>query len=233
MTVVCCLVLLPFTLLPRKIYVVFLTMYFQLVHILEKYILGLDFEIRGAENIPKDGAFIVAAKHYSAYETMKPHVLFRDPAIIMKKELQFIPIWGLLAMKARMIFINRGSREVALQSIVDGAKRIRDEGRPLVIFPQGTRVSVDDTVEKRPYKGGIIRMYEASGMPILPLAMNSGLFWEKKAFFKYPGTVIFEFLPVIPAGLDGKVVMEQLKTGIEAASARLVTEERERRACKD
>ncbi|MDY0028462.1 MAG: 1-acyl-sn-glycerol-3-phosphate acyltransferase [Pseudobdellovibrionaceae bacterium] len=232
MTAVCCVTLLPFTLLPRKQYIIFLTMYFQLVHILEKYILGLDFEVRGAENIPKDGGFIVAAKHYSAYETMKPHVLFYDPAIIMKKELQFIPIWGLLATKARMIFINRGSRDVALNSIIDGAKRIAQEGRPLVIFPQGTRVSVDDTVESKPYKGGIIRMYEASGMPILPLATNSGLFWAKKAFFKYPGKVIFEFLPAIPAGEDSKEVMEKLKTELEAASRILVEEERMRRQCQ-
>ncbi|HPQ50132.1 MAG TPA: 1-acyl-sn-glycerol-3-phosphate acyltransferase, partial [Alphaproteobacteria bacterium] len=129
MTAVCCIILTPLTLLPRKQFVIFLTLYFKLVHILEKYVLGLDFIVRGAENIPKDGAFLVASKHYSAYETMKMHVLFYDPAIIMKRELKFIPLWGLLASKAEMIFIDRGSRDVALNSIIAGAKRIKEQGR--------------------------------------------------------------------------------------------------------
>lgn len=232
-TALCCVLLLPFTLLPRKQYIFFLTLYFRLVHILEKYILGLDFIVRGAEHIPAGGAFLVAAKHFSAYETMKLHVLFHDPAIIMKRELKFIPLWGLLAAKAEMIFIDRGSREIALNSIVAGAKRIEQQGRPLVIFPQGTRVSINDTLETKPYKGGIIRMYEATNMPILPLAMNSGLYWKKKAFFKYPGTVIFEFLPVIPSCLDGAEAMDRLKKAIEPASQQLVREALEQASCKD
>lgn len=229
LTVVLCFVLLPFTLLPRRPYVFFLTLYFKFVHILEKYILGLDFIIRGSENIPKDGAFIVAAKHYSAYETMKPHVLFHDPAIIMKNELKYIPIWGWLAVKAKMIFIDRSSGEKALRSIIEGAKRIKSEGRPLVIFPQGTRVDISDTSETKPYKNGVVRVYEATNLPILPLAMNSGLFWKKKAFFKYPGCVIFEFLPLIPPGLKSTEAMHLLKECIETNSARLVNEELELR----
>ncbi len=231
-TAVCCVLLTPLTLLPRKQFVIYLTLYFKSVHLLEKYILGLDFVVRGSENIPKEGAFLVGAKHYSAYETMKMHVLFYDPAIIMKRELKFIPLWGLLASKAEMIFIDRGSRDIALKSIIRGAKRIKDQGRPLMIFPQGTRVSIDDTPETRPYKGGIIRMYEATGLPIVPLAMNSGLFWKKKAFFKYPGTVVFEFLPPIPPGLDGAEAMSIMRDRIEATSTRLVKEELEARQCK-
>lgn len=227
-TALYCMVLTPLMLLPRPIYIIALTSYFKSVHLVEKYILGLDFEVRGLENAPKTGPFIIAAKHQSAYETMKMHVLFYDPAIIMKKELSYIPLWGWLAMKAKMIFIDRGSREVALKSIINGAKRVEREGRPLVIFPQGTRVSVDETTETRPYKGGIIRMYEATNQPILPIAMNSGLYWKKKAFFKYPGKVIFEYLPPIPAGLTSQEVMERLQNGLETKSAALVAEGRER-----
>lgn len=227
-TALYCVVLTPLMLLPRPIYIVALTSYFQSVHLVEKYILGLDFEVRGRENAPKNGPFIIAAKHQSAYETMKMHVLFYDPAIIMKKELSYIPLWGWLAMKAKMIFIDRGSREIALKSIIDGAKRVEREGRPLVIFPQGTRVSVDDTADTKPYKGGIIRMYEATNQPILPIAMNSGLYWKKKAFFKYPGKVIFEFLPPIPPGLSSQEVMERLQNGLETKSAELVIEGRQR-----
>lgn len=223
-TALYCVLLTPLLILPRHLFVKGLESYFHAVHLVEKYVLGLDFELRGTENIPKSGSFIVAAKHYSAYETMKPHILFKDPAIIMKKELSYIPLWGWLAMKARMIFIDRGSRDVALKSIIEGAKRVEKEGRPLVIFPQGTRVSIEDTPATKPYKGGIIRMYEATNQPILPVAMNSGLFWKKNAFFKYPGTVIFEFLPVIPPGLSGPEALAKLQDAIETKSSALVAE---------
>lgn len=221
-TTIFCFVLTPAMLLPRPIFIIGLNSYFKSVHLIEKYVLGLDFEVRGKENIPASGSFIVAAKHYSAYETMKLHLLFFDPAIIMKKELSRIPLWGWLAMKAKMIFIDRGSREIALNSIVAGAKRVAAEGRPLVIFPQGTRVAIDDTPERKPYKGGIIRMYEATNQPILPLAMNSGLFWKKNAFFKKPGKVIFEILPPIPPGLSGADALAQLQNVLETKSNELV-----------
>ena len=221
-TILFCIILTPAMLLPRPIFIIGLNSYFKSVHLIEKYILGLDFEVRGKENIPATGSFIVAAKHYSAYETMKLHLLFFDPAIIMKKELSRIPLWGWLAMKAKMIFIDRGSREIALASIVAGAKRVEAEGRPLVIFPQGTRVALDDTPANKPYKGGIVRMYEATHQPILPLAMNSGIYWKKNAFFKTPGKVIFEFLPVIPSGLTGSDALAKLQTALETKSNELV-----------
>lgn len=221
-TIVFCIALTPAMLLPRSVFIIGLNAYFKSVHLIEKYILGLDFEVRGKEYIPTTGSFLVAAKHYSAYETMKLHLLFSDPAIIMKKELSRIPLWGWLAMKARMIFIDRGSREVALSSIIAGAKRVEAEGRPLVIFPQGTRVAIDETPDQKPYKGGIIRMYESTHQPILPLAMNSGLYWKKNAFFKYPGKVIFEFLPPIPPGMKGSEVLAQLQNALEKKSNELV-----------
>ena len=223
-TTLFCIVLTPAMILPRSLFIKGLNAYFHSVHLIEKYVLGLDFEIRGTENIPKSGAFLVAAKHYSAYETMKLHLLFNDPAIIMKKELSYIPLWGWLAMKARMIFIDRGSGSTALKSMLAGAQRIEREGRPLVIFPQGTRVGIYDTPDQKPYKGGITRMYEATHQPILPLAMNSGLFWKKKAFFKYPGKVIFEFLPIIPSGQKPSDVLKQLEQSIEVKSNALVKE---------
>lgn len=228
-TILFCILLTPLMILPRHVFMIGLNFYFKCVHLIEKYILGLDFEVRGTEHIPKQGGFILAAKHYSAYETMKIHLLVKDPAIIMKKELSYIPLWGWLAMKGRMIFINRGSRETAINSIVEGAKRIQKEGRPLVIFPQGTRVALDDTPEKKPYKGGIIRMYETTSQPIIPLAMNSGIFWKKNAFFKYPGKVIFEFLAPIPAGLSGADALAKLQIALEKKSNELIAEELERK----
>lgn len=223
-TVLTCILYTPLLWLPRPYFLKLLQFYFETVHQIEKVVLGLDFVVRGAENIPKEGPFLVGAKHHSAYETMKLHLLFKDPAIIMKKELMQIPLWGWHAQKARMIGIDRSSREVALTSLVDGAKRIQSEGRPLVIFPQGTRVAIDESVSKRPYKGGIARMYEATNQVVLPLAMNSGLYWKRNAFFKKPGTVIFEIFPPIPAGLSPNDMMRQLQDTVENGSARLVAE---------
>lgn len=223
-TALTCLVYTPLLWLPRSYFMNLLQFYFESVHQIEKVILGLDFVVRGAEHIPKEGPFLVGAKHYSAYETMKLHLLFKDPAIIMKKELMQIPLWGWHAQKARMIGIDRSSREVAIRSLIDGAKRIEREGRPLVIFPQGTRVALEESVTKRPYKGGIARMYEATNQLVLPLAVNSGVYWKRNAFFKKPGTVIFEIFPPIPAGLPPADMMQLLQETLENGSAQLVTE---------
>lgn len=217
-----CLLTLPCLLLPRPQYFRILLWYFRTVYKIEKYVLGLDYEVRGLEHLPSQGPYIIAAKHFSAYETMKLHLLFPDPAIIMKRELKSIPLWGWHASKSDMIFIDRGSRDVALKSMIEGGKRMKNMGRPIIIFPQGTRVNIDDTTEKRPYKYGIMRMYNALNLPIIPLAMDSGVFWGKNAFLKKPGKAVFEFLPPIPAGQDGDAVFQSLTQSIEAASNALV-----------
>lgn len=220
-----CFALLPAMLLPRDAYIRCLNLFFKSIYIIEKYILGLDYEVRGLENVPKEKAFIIAAKHSSTYETFKLNLLFKDTAIINKKELQYIPLWGWIAKRAGMIFIERGTSK-GFQSLIDGAKRVKVEGRPLVIFPQGTRVPVDSTAEEYPYKRGVVRVYEATGQSVLPVATNSGLFWPKGAFYIKPGKVIFEYLPVIPAGLSGDAILAQIQDRIESASHRLVAEAR-------
>lgn len=219
-----CLLGLPSLILPRPLYFKILLWYFRTVFLIEKYVLGLTYEVRGQEHLPSGGDYIIAAKHYSAYETMKLHILFPDPAIIMKRELKKIPLWGWHATKSDMIFIDRGSKDVAMRSIIDGALRMKSLGRPIIIFPQGTRVNVSDTIQNRPYKFGIMRMYEAVNLPIIPLAMNSGVYWGKDAFLKKPGTVIFEFLPAIPAGTDPQIAFTHLRDAIESQSNALVEE---------
>lgn len=218
-----CLILAPTLLLPRKYYMIFLQTYFNTNYYVEKWVLGLDYEVRGAEHIP-EGSFLVAGKHYSTYETFKIHLLFKDPAIILKRELALIPIWGWLALKAGMIAINRSTGESAMKSILDGAKRLQKEGRPVIVFPQGTRVSINDTPEKKPYKFGVNRMQEATGLPIVPMATNSGVYWPRHSYFVKPGKVIFEFFPPIPAGQDLKATHKQMAEIIETNSNRLVQE---------
>ncbi|MEC7577331.1 MAG: lysophospholipid acyltransferase family protein [Pseudomonadota bacterium] len=223
-TAILCFAYLPFLILPRKWLLIMVELYVKIVYVLEKYVLGLDFEIRGAEYLPKDEAFIVAAKHFSSYETLKLHILFKDPAIVIKKELFSIPIWGWYAKKMRLIGIDRSNRDTALKSVTQGAQMAADMKRPIVIFPQGTRVSLDHTVKDKPYKAGIMRMQNASGLKIVPLAMNTGVFWPRNAFIKKGGKVIFEFMPAVETGLSTQEGLAIIQEAVESKTAALIAE---------
>lgn len=223
-TAILCFAYLPFLILPRKWLLIMVELYVKIVYVLEKYVLGLDFEIRGAEYLPKDEAYIVAAKHFSSYETLKLHILFKDPAIVIKKELFSIPIWGWYAKKMRLIGIDRSNRDTALKSVTQGAQMAADMKRPIVIFPQGTRVSLDHTVKDKPYKAGIMRMQNASGLKIVPLAMNTGVFWPRNAFIKKGGKVIFEFMPAVETGLSTQEGLAIIQEAVESKTAALIAE---------
>lgn len=216
-----CLFLLWTLLLPEitawRIY----NMYFRGVYWLEVIILGLRIKVEGLENLPEDGRYIVAAKHQSAHETMIFPLLLNDPAIIMKKGLMQIPLWGWYAKKAGMIGVDRGGRQKAITSIVEGSKRIFAQNRPLIIFPQGTRTNVTDTTMNRPYKGGISKIYEQVNCPIVPAALNTGVFWGRNTFIKKSGVITFKFLPPIPAGLEPAEMMLKLEQSLEPESTKL------------
>lgn len=230
LTVMFCIAYLPALILPRRQFVKLVVFYMRLMHLIEKYALGLDYEVRGYENLPDSGSFLVAAKHFSAYETLKLHLLLDDPAVILKKELIKIPLWGWYAKKADMIAIDRSNRDQALKSIAEGAQRMQKQGRPIVIFPQGTRIHIQDDTSKKPYRTGLRRMYETTGLPVIPLALNSGVFWPRNAFIKRPGTVIFEFGPPIEAGLDGDTMSKRLEADLEPRTKRLLQEARTQKA---
>jgi 1-acyl-sn-glycerol-3-phosphate acyltransferase len=214
-TGISCVILLPTLLLPRRVFLAVVKYFVHTTAFLEKHILGLTFEIRGVENLPDHGPWLIAAKHQSAYETTKLHILFDDPAIVLKKQLLRIPLWGWYLAKSDVIAIDRISPKAAIESIQAGAKRMAAQRRPIIIFPQGTRVFVDTTTEQRPYKIGIIRIQEATGLPIIPLALNTGVFWPRNSFLKKPGRVVFEFLPpILPGGKDSeslKLLQERLE----------------------
>ena len=220
--VVLCVGLLWCLIIPRKFAIKGMLIYFKSIHFLEKHILGLDFKVEGMENIPKDGSYIIAMKHQSTYETFKAFMIFGYVAIIMKRELGWIPFWGWYAIKTRMIFVDRGARGKAVQSILDNSKPVIDEGRPILIYPQGTRVSVTDTIKDKPYKQGSTRLYEAYDIPIVPVAMNSGAFWPKGSFLKKGGIVTFKVMPPIPAGLDPKEAFTQMRDILEDESNKLL-----------
>lgn len=228
-----CIFLMPALLLPREATRRVAYLYQDLAYWLEKHVLNLKMEVRGFEYVPQDGSpYLVAAKHQSAYETMKLMLLFKDPTIILKKELLKLPIFGWFLKRLQVIAIDRGNKDQAMSQLTDGARRMRDNARPIVIFPQGTRVDVETTTAKKPYKGGIIKLYAATNIPIIPMAINSGLYWPRNSFWKKSGTVVIEFLPPIPPGLPEREVLADLQEKIESASNRLVAEGRAALAAK-
>lgn len=218
-TTLMCFALLWMLLLPRRGMVHVVEWYLGTVHFLERTIIGIDYEVRGRENLP-EGACLLAAKHQSAWETMKLHLVADDPAIVLKRELMWIPIWGWYARKAGMIAVDRGARGRAMASLLAGARRVAAEGRPIVIFPQGTRTAPGTW---RPYRAGIGVLYEELGLPIVPVAVNAGLYWPRRSFHKRPGTVVVEFLPPILPGLKRDAAMRLLVDRLETATDRLVT----------
>ncbi len=218
-----CVIFLPAVLLPKRGALWIARFHLKVIYFLERHIIGLDYEIRGLEHLPKDTAFLVAAKHQSTYETLKLHFIFDDPAIILKKQLLYIPVWGWFLWRTEPIAIDRKNRKQASKQVIDGAKRVMKQNRPIIIFPQGTRVRIDQDTAEKPYKIGIARMQEATGLPIIPLALNTGKFWPRNSWIKRPGKVIFEFLPPIPAnGQKPEAVIRTLEETIENASQDLL-----------
>ena len=195
--------------------------YFKTIALLEKYILGLTYEVEGQENIPKQGAYIIAMKHQSAYETMKLFHLFGDVRIIYKRQLSWIPIWGWYMMKMGMISVDRGAKG-AMQSLINNATPVIEQGKSIAIYPQGTRVSIHDTPETRPYKYGIMKLYGHFQVPILPVAMNSGKFWPRQSLWIKPGVVKFKILPTIPKSQNQQEAFQFLQEIIEVESKKLL-----------
>jgi 1-acyl-sn-glycerol-3-phosphate acyltransferase len=184
----------------------------------ENHVGGIKYQVIGRSYVPQ-GACIIASKHQSEWETFKMHLILNDPAIVLKRELLNIPLIGWYMSRSGSIPIDRSSHVKSLAEMMRAARKAADEGRPIVIFPEGTRVAIG---ESRPYKIGIAALYQDLNVPIVPLALNSGLLWPKKSFFKKSGTVTLEFLPPIPPGLPREEMMRRLREELEPAVARLV-----------
>lgn len=181
-------------------------------HWLERKLLRLDFRVIGAPLL--QGTAIYAFKHESSFETLKLWHLLPDPAIVFKAELARLPIFGGFLTKLGMIPVVRGAGAKALAPMLEAGRKVMAAGRPIAIFPQGTRVPIGET---RPYKQGVGRLYEQLQVPVVPVALDSGHFWPKQGR-KYGGTVTFEFLEPIPPGLPADEMMRQLEARLEAAS---------------
>jgi len=183
-------------------------------------IAGIDYELRGSEHLPR-GAAIVAMKHQSAWDTLATPVLFHDPAIVTKRELFWIPCYGWYARHAGMIPVDRGAGAAALRKMVQHARRAVAQHRAIVIFPEGTRTAVG---ARRAYHPGVAALYSQLALPVVPVAVNSGLFWSRRSFLKRPGKIVVQALPPIPPGRERRQFMAELQERIETATARLVAE---------
>lgn len=187
-----------------------------------KVICGLSMEVRGREHLIA-GACLCAGKHQSAWETFALVPVLQDPAIVLKRELAFIPLFGWFALKFRMITLNRSAGPQALKGLIAQARKAAAGGREVVIFPEGTRKAPDAPPD---YKPGAAALYLGLGLPCVPFALNSGHFWPRRSLIRRPGKVILEFLPPIPPGLPRREFQARLESQVEAATARLAAEAR-------
>ena len=212
-----CLTLCWAALLPDRPMMALMRWYLGTVTFLERTVLGIDYQVVGTENLPS-APFLVAAKHQSAWETLKLPLLLDWPAIVLKEELLRIPIWGWFAKRIGGIAINRSGRGRTLAAMMRTAEERVAQKRPVVIFPQGTRVPPGQYAS---YKIGVYGVYQHLNLPVVPMAINAGVFWPRKLFERRPGTITVEFLEPIAPGLDRRPFMRTLEERLETASERL------------
>lgn len=210
------IVLLPLLVLPRMLTVRASQAWSRTIFVALKVIAGCNYEVRGT--IPQ-GPFLFAAKHMSMWDTMALFALIDDVCIVVKRELIAVPFYGWYIAKAGVIAVDRAAGASALRQMANKAKAVFAMGRPIAIFPEGTRKKPGAAPD---YKPGVAALYSQLGVPCIPVALNSGQFWT--GFIKRPGTIVIEFLPAIPAGLKRGAFMQQLEQTIEKATIRLVAD---------
>jgi 1-acyl-sn-glycerol-3-phosphate acyltransferase len=211
---------LPLLLAPRRTVMRFGRFWAQCVLWLARVIIGLDGEVRGLDRLPR-GACLIAMKHQSAWDTLILPVLLGDPAVVIKQELLWIPFYGWYARRAGSIAIDRRGGAGALRRMLASARRAAADGRPIVIFPQGTRTAPG---QRLTYQPGVAALYQALDLPLVPAAVNSGLFWGRRSFVKHKGRIVLEFLEPIAPGLPRRKLMAELERRIETATAALESE---------
>lgn len=185
-----------------------------------KTIAGVSCQLRGRDKLPA-GPILIASKHQSAWDTFGFVPALNDPALVMKAELFMIPFLGWFSKKYGMIGVNRSAGPAALRKMARDAQARVDEAREIIIFPEGTRKAPGAAPD---YKSGIVFLYERLNVPVVPVALNSGLYWPRRNWLRYPGTIIVEFLEPIPPGLERGEFMKRLQGAIEPATQRLIEE---------
>lgn len=215
-TTVMAFLLLPTLLMPMEPARACYRVWSRITWVMISGILGIRYKVEFAEgaSLPK-GATLIACKHQSAWETILSERFIHNPAFVMKKELTKIPLFGAYLVRSGQISVDRSAGPKALRGMIALARQRAEEGRSLVIYPQGTRVAPG---EHKPYQSGIAALYRGLGIPVVPIALNSGLFWPRNSFMKRPGTITIRVLPPIEPGLDKPEFMRVLEERIETAS---------------
>lgn len=208
----------PFLIAPRPIVLAVGRTWNRNVFWLVTRVAGIKCEVRGS--VPK-GPVVIAAKHQSAFETLALPMILDDPLFVVKRELFLIPVFGWYLARLGYIGIDRSAGAAALRVIVRQAQRALAKGHSIIIFPEGTRVAPG---QHREYGPGVAALYAMTEAPVVPVALNSGLFWGRRRFGKASGTVVVEFLPPIAPGLDRRTFMAELERSIESATNRLLAE---------
>lgn len=183
---------------------------------------GLTWDVKGLENLPHEPC-IFACKHQSAWDTGVFYLAAHDPAYILKQQLLSIPLFGWYIARGGAIAIDRKAGASALKKMISGTKDRIARGQNVVIFPEGTRAHPGTPGTYHP---GIAALYKATGAPVVPVALNSGLFWPRRSFLKRPGCITIEFLPAIEKGLDRKAFMAELQSRVEGATNQLIEDAR-------
>lgn len=196
-----------------------LALYWIHSHILALRLLaGIKTDVEGMENIPA-GPCIIASKHMSDWDIFALLPGARRPAFIAKKELMDIPFFGQAAMAFDTIRVDRSKGGDAIPMMLDDARKSLANGARIIIFPEGTRKA---PLEPHDYRYGVVRLYEGLNVPVVPVALNSGLFWGRKSLLLWPGTARARFLPAIPPGLPAEEFRSRLIEAIEGETNLLI-----------
>jgi 1-acyl-sn-glycerol-3-phosphate acyltransferase len=183
-----------------------------------KKLCKIDYQILGEQYIPRTPA-IIACKHQSAWETIVMHMILHRPVYAYKKELRKIPFYGWFLYAMSGIAVDRKGGASALKEVIRQTKKFIAKKQIVVIFPQGTRVKVGGNLQEFPYQSGIVALYMTCDVDVVPVALNSGIFWPKYQILKKPGTIKIEFLEPIKTGLSKKEFLEKLQNDIEEKTA--------------
>jgi len=181
---------------------------------------GIRLEARGKERLPQ-GAFIIAAKHQSWGDGFCVYSQFDDLAFVTGNHLERFPLLGAVLSKLGAIVVDNCGGPEARKALAESAARANEEGRRILIYPEGNLAKAG---ERFRYRTGVFHMYRDFGMPVVPLATNLGLFWPQEEFRKSPGTAVIEFLEPIPPGLDRAEFMARLEHAVETKSQELIAE---------
>lgn len=208
------------SILPRRFLIIPEIIWSRGVQFFLPLLVGIKVSIINKNKVP-DGPCIIACKHQSVWETTIFHGTLPDPAVVLKSELLDIPFFGIYTQKLEMIPIDREAGTASMRKMLKAAKIAVKKNRPIVIFPEGTRVSNEGEAD---IKAGIYGLYSLLKIPVVPVALNSGKYWPITSYLRFPGTIKMEYLDAIEPGLGKEIFMEKLKKVIDKGTRRLMIE---------